>query len=300
MALTFLEMQDEVLDTIDADDTTTRSHVKNYINRSAKDVWVAHPWRERRKEKTFVTAAPYSTGTVSISNGSATVTGSGTTFPTTYTATLFRFATGYGANFYPVTSRDSATSLTLTDNFYETTLSGSTYVLWQDIYRLHSEVDTLIEMRLQYPGFDGPMAVTTEARLDEVVYHPDRADKPTVWAMTANSSTGLKQVRLWPVPDNTYRIVYRYLAVYTDMSADEDECVVPENHRDLIVCGALRWAYRLKREHEKAMVEDRRFEQMLSAAIRRVRDVSPAGGRIRPFDARSRARQADFSELALS
>lgn len=303
MALTFLEMQDETLALIDSDDTDTRTHVKNFLNRSANEIWRAWPARERRKEAILSTLAPYSTGTVSISVASSTVTGSGTTFPSTYTTGLAKFATGYAAPWYYVATRDSGTQLTLagTSIWADAALSGSTYALWQDTYNLESDVDTLIEVRLLSTGNDGPIAITSEARLDEVAYHPRWSGFPRACAMVPQSSAGLKRIRIWPAPDATYRLSYRYLKAYTDMSADGDECVVPEEWRDIIVCGALRWAYRLKGQYQKAIQEDGRFRQSLRDVMKGAADVSPLPGRIRGFDEPSRTRDRwDYSSIVLS
>lgn len=286
MALTFTSLQDQVLDLIDADDPATREHVKNFINSSARDVWMAFPWRERRAEAIVTTVAPYSTGTVSTSG--ATVTGSGTTFPSTYTAGLFKFAPGYSSPWYYVTSRDSATQLTLARSFIETALSGSAYVVWQDTYNLASDVDTLVAVRLLKNGQDGPIAITTEDRLDEAAYHPATAAAPVVCAMVPQSSAGLPRIRLWPTPDAAYALSYRYLKAYTDMAAGSDLCVVPESRRDVLVCGALRWGFRLKNQYQKATAEDARFEGLLRQAWARERDVSPLPMRLRGFDTAAR------------
>lgn len=282
MALTFVTLQNHVLDLVDVDDATTLARVKDYINIAGRDIWTAYPWPERHAEGTITTLTPYSTGTVSSSG--ATITGSGTTFPTTFTAALARFAPSYGAPFYTVTTRDSATQLTLSESFLETALSGSAYVYYQDIYNLASDVDALIDVRLQRQGGDGPIAGVLERRMDEVAYIPGSAGYPQAYSMTAMSSAGLRRVRLWPVPDAQYRLKYRYLKSYTDMSADGDECVVPESRRDLLICGTLRYAYRLKDEYQKAAAEEANFERLLRQHWQREKDEAPVRMRIRGFD----------------
>lgn len=82
----------------------------------------------------------YQTGTVSVANGSATVTGSGTSWwgnisgtdvlQTQAMSIQLPASTG---NYYTIKSVDSNTSLTLASNYAETTLSGSTYLVrWAD------------------------------------------------------------------------------------------------------------------------------------------------------------------------
>lgn len=285
MPLTFLELQDHVLDLIDVDDSATRTFVKDYLNITGRDIWTAHAWPERYAEATITTVAPYSTGTVSSS--SATITGSGTTFPTTFTAALARFAKSYSDPFYTVTTRDSATQLTLSEAYLETALSGDTYVYFQDIFNLASDVDELVDIRLLKTGEGGSLASTLERRMDEAVYIPGQAGTPRVYSMVGQSSAGLKRVRLWPVPDAALRLKYRYLKTYTEMSVDGDECVVPESRRDLLICGTLRYAYRLKDEYQKAGQEEALFRRMLTEHWQREKDKASIPARLLPFDGRA-------------
>lgn len=297
MALTFVNIQDHVLGLIDRDDSDTRTKVKAYINMTGRDIWTAHEWRERRDEGTITTVAPYSTG--SVSSSSTTITGSGTTFPS-YTAGLATFALSYSDPPYTIATRDSATQLTLADAYNETALSGSTYVAFQDVYTLGSTVERLIDIRLLATGYDGPLGALTERRLEQVATIPGEAGKPTVYAVLPQTAAGLKKVRVWPVPDAAYRLKYRFLKTYTDMSADADECVVPETRRDLLVCGTLRWAYRLAGQYQKAQNEDARFEALLLKHIKNEGDHGPLGLRLLPFDAAIRVGgQPDWGSLGV-
>lgn len=70
--------------------------------------------------------ANYTTGTVSVTNGSKTVTGSGTTWNTLTDAGMLFWL---GARFYVVESIDSTTALTLSEPYEGSTASGSGYVL---------------------------------------------------------------------------------------------------------------------------------------------------------------------------
>lgn len=280
MALTYLNLQDHVLALIDRDDSDTRTKVKAYLNMAGRDVWTAYAWRERRGEGTITTVAPYSTGTVASSE--TTITGTGTTFPS-YTAALATFARSYSAPPYLVATRDSGTQLTLADSYAETALSGSSYVVYQDLYSLASDADTLIGVRLLKEGMDGTLGQLTEGRLEDMVTIPGESGTPSVYSMVTNTSGGLKRVRLWPVPDAVYRLKYRYLKAYTDMSADADECVVPESRRDLLICGTLRWAYRLAGQYQKAMAEEQKFWAEVRRHWGMERDHSPVKYRISKF-----------------
>ena len=284
MALNFLSLQDHILDLIDVDDATTRAFVKDYINISARDIWTAHAWPERYTEGTVTTVAPYSTGTVS-SSGTA-IAGSGTTFPTSIVEGLTRFAKSYSDPWYVISDRASATAITLADSYNETALSGSAYTIYQDIYNLASDVDEVVDVRLLKASEAGSLASTLERRMDEAVYIPGQAGTPRVYSLVGQSSVGLKRIRLWPVPDTTLRLKYRYLKSYTDMQSDGDKCVIPESRRDILIAGTLRYAYRLKGEDNKANTQEGLFRRLLEEHWAREKDKASVPARLLPFDAR--------------
>lgn len=71
----------------------------------------------------------YVTGTISLTNGSATVTGSGTTFIAGDVGKVLRVV---GENtFYRISAYTSATSITLASNYTGTTGSGKSYVIYR-------------------------------------------------------------------------------------------------------------------------------------------------------------------------
>ena len=86
MATTYRELQDDVLRLIAlTGDADARTFVKRAINDAAETVWRAHPWRERCKTDFVNTVAPYEEGTVTVTEGSTTVTPAGTyTWSDTY------------------------------------------------------------------------------------------------------------------------------------------------------------------------------------------------------------------------
>jgi len=80
--------------------------------------------------------ADYETGTVTATNGSPTVTGSGTTFVTGHAGKRIRFGTE--TTFYTIQTYVSATEVTLTTNYAGTTGSGKAYKIfagWTDAWK---------------------------------------------------------------------------------------------------------------------------------------------------------------------
>lgn len=75
-----------------------------------------------------LTKEDYTTGTLSINNGSATVTGSGTTWNTA-NINLAAAMIKLGTEWYDISSIDSTTQITISRNYEGTNLSGSTYTI---------------------------------------------------------------------------------------------------------------------------------------------------------------------------
>ncbi len=93
----------------------------------------------------ITTVAPYETGTVTVTNNSKTVTGSGTTFTTAMVGRKLR-VTGQNA-YYRISAYVSATEVTLETVFQGDTESGATYEIFKDEYRLPADMDTYKVMR---------------------------------------------------------------------------------------------------------------------------------------------------------
>lgn len=102
-----------------------------------------------------LSVADYSTGTVSVTNGSATVTGSGTVWTPTTNSQLesrwIQIAESKGDNlWYQVRSVESSTSLTLYQPYQGITVAGGSYTLGQMPLIAEDFQDMLVWKALQY------------------------------------------------------------------------------------------------------------------------------------------------------
>ena len=162
---------------------------------------------------TFSLNQPYSTGTVTVTSG--VVTGSGTTFPSWAADGEFVV----GSVTYQVDTRDSDTQLTLVDTTVSAA-SGSTYTLQQVDY-------TLPEL---FGGFMGDLYlnqtstsigfIVRRASKDEVLElqrsgEADFSSQPCRYAVFAKDQTGAADQRwmltVWPLPDAAYTLTGFYV-----------------------------------------------------------------------------------------
>jgi hypothetical protein len=91
------------------------------------------PWPWNYAETNILVPAPYSTGTVDVVNGTATVTGTTTVWDVSWYGRRMRF--GNSNLDYIVSTINSPTSITLAQPVNLTaSLSGSTYVIYEDTY----------------------------------------------------------------------------------------------------------------------------------------------------------------------
>lgn len=125
------------------------------------------------------TIAPYTTGTVTATNGSAIIIGVGTAWTSAMTGRKIRV--GNGQPYYRIKSIDSTTALTLTALFQDNTATATTYTIYKDEYRLAQDVDTyktIVQIQNAIAMFSTP-----PARFDKFFPSPYSYSNPTLEIM---------------------------------------------------------------------------------------------------------------------
>jgi len=253
--------------------TATDTQAKRYINTALHDMHLGFdyklPWCER--QSTLITMAPYTTGTVSISVGSTTLTGSSTAWNT---------ANSYGVNnmraggkvtvsgttdIYRVSSVASDTSATLATRYVASSAaSGAEYRYFEDEYALASDFLRPVDFQKFSDSYDIPIISRTEFR--RRFPRPNVSGRPKVACLMdegfSGSTTPVRKVVFYPYPDAAYIIPYAYItnavgvssagANLTSLSSDTDEPIVPLRYRHAIVLHALANWYRDKKDDARA------------------------------------------------
>lgn len=156
---------------------------------------------------------PYTTGTVSVTTG--TVTGSGTTFPSWAAQGDIYIQGGYWST---VATRGGDTTLTLDDTSI-TGLSGKTYTLVHREYTLEDDFGGLTEPFTYRPDQSQWTTIETvnEAMIRSNDAYPTVRGLPRRAAITAgvpSASVNSKSTAIFdPPPDQTYQLWYRYLVI---------------------------------------------------------------------------------------
>jgi len=125
--------------------TARRNTVRRAIQERLFMYAASYDWPHYRDRGTIRTVNDVTAGTVAITNGSTTVTGSSTAFTALMVGRKFRVGTGN--DFYYIAARASDTSITLRDPYQgETVSSGGSYTIFQDEYRLDGNTHKLLDM----------------------------------------------------------------------------------------------------------------------------------------------------------
>jgi hypothetical protein len=156
--------------------------------------------------------APYSTGTMTLTSGDATVEFSGTTLPTW---------TAYGKILYDgkwlrVLSRTDNDTLELTDAWADATATGVSYTLYRDEYTLATDCGRFARL---YPGTGwvwGGEPVAFEDILQAYNAYTGSQKYPSMWALYRD------KIILWPYPSTSTTVNYMYYRVPAAMTSDAD------------------------------------------------------------------------------
>lgn len=98
--------------------------------------------------------------------------------------------------------------------------------------------------------------------------------RPTFFGVVYTSAAN--KLSLWPVPDQAYTLLLRYLALPTEMSANGDAPTIPDAHTDLLVSYAIYRAYRSENDVEMATYFKGEYESELRLLQDEMADKTPS------------------------
>ncbi len=245
-------------------------HVIDWLNEGGLRVWEARPWFGRVQATTVATVAPYSTGTATFTQGSATVTGSGTTWTTGMTGR--KIALGLGSPWYRVTYV-SSTSLTLSDVYAEATATASVYTIFQDEYDVPTNGETITGLWLYNPFRGGYLRQATEAGFNDVRFVNAAIGLPYEWSSTIATTENVRRIRLSPIPDAIYRLRLDSLKSYTALVAPGDVSELSDNRQRAWLLAACLEAQR--GGDSKQVTSDAEVEMAITTAFGKEQPTSP-------------------------
>ena len=159
--------------------TGRRALLKRGIQNKLYQYAASYDWPHYRTRGTLQTVNDYTTGTVTATNASKTITGSSTVFTATMVGRKFRVS-GEAA-WYDIAAFVSTTELTLTQAYQGTTASGSSFIIFQDEYKLDADVHKLLNLRQVETGL--VMVGMTYGDFDDRNPRGDTLDNPTFFTL---------------------------------------------------------------------------------------------------------------------
>jgi hypothetical protein len=245
----------------DVTDDNTLDRVKRIINAVyINEVCPQKRWWWLKKNDNIATVADYTTGTVTIAEGSPTIAGSGTTFTSGMENRKVKFA-GY-EEIYQILTFGSSIELTLYDNLTKSGgLSAVTYSIYQDEYELPTDCWEVCDIYNDHIG--KPMKELTNQAFRELQQaYPTYTGAPSVYTLygfvnPTPSATSPRSIQVWPVPDEAYMMRLTYTRRPSALENTTDEPLIPYNNRIVLVKGG--WAYlaaELRDERASMIMQD--------------------------------------------
>jgi len=212
---TFTDMATRVLTLLGTDDHLTSAEVVSLAQTRYEHLYETKWWSRRARDFVITTVAQVSSGTtdtVTVTNGSATVTSAATPFTSAMDGRQIQIS---GEEQYYFVNYVSTSGVTLEDGdgnavtWGGSSASGLSWRIFQTLYALPSAADGVLTLAHDYPidEYDGGRSALDLA-------DPDRSttgDRPRAWLYAGETSGGVKQVELWPVPTSVSLLRGQYL-----------------------------------------------------------------------------------------
>ncbi len=286
---------------VNTSETATVTQAKRYINIALQDMHIGFgekfPWAERRA--VLRTHPEYTTGTVTATKGSNSLTGSGTAWNT---------ANDFGENnarvggkmiidsspeVYEVTAVGSDVTATLNVPWIDTTASSLSYKYFEDEYSLAS--DFLRPFDLQ--SFDVNSEIRLIGRREFRFMFPRNkiTGRPRIATLVdrafSGNTTPVRKIRFHKPPNDTYLFEYAYITSNLAVSSsgttasnlvnDNDEPIVPLQYRHAIVFHSLYHWYRDKKNDTRSVEAKAEYVDVVTRIVNN-HEIGRSRPQIRP------------------
>lgn len=207
---------------------------QRWVRDRYRKVCEKHLWSFKMGRSAFGTTDVYNTGTVTLTNGSATITGSGTTFTSGMVGRQFK-VNGF---LWTITAFGGVTSLTVDQAWLGATAASNSYSIVTayitpsptDFHAFYSVVDQSNNWRLHL-GYDAK-------QLDSIDARRSSTGQPYIVASAGiYNSSNVPMFEIWPHPTTQKMYSYTYERRIDDLTEDDTPPVIIRS--DILVKGAL-------------------------------------------------------------
>lgn len=237
--MTFVNLKLKVAEETGLNTTNDSTKLGVWVNEAYRFIAGLRQWPWNLATRTLQTVADITTGTVSVSAGSTSITFS--TGPTPSIATDFQIQfTEESDDWYLVSAHTAGqTGATIDIAFVGSSdYTSKTYIVRKVFYSLASDVDKVINFKEAIN--DRTLQYVDPRDLD--LYHPDptaTSKVPHAYTMLGFDSSNNWRVNLFPTPTTVANLQYKFYLRTTDMSSDADLPALPTKWHQAIVFVAL-------------------------------------------------------------
>ena len=246
------------LTTIEGDLIAQDRKLLRALNRVLRTLSALDDWYFLRREGTITTVAEYTTGTVTLVNGSAVVGGTDDTSTTASDPPVWTtamegraFAVTTDAEVYRIQTVTSPVSMILDRPYQGTGGSQLHYRIAQDRYELNSDFDRPIGDWTNFFGSNSTrMRPVSPDELLDIRRHSTgiNTGEPKVFTPWGfDDETEHRLVILEPFPASVRTLLYPYQKVHPEMRVDTDKLLFPMRYEPAIIDACI---YLLKRDIE--------------------------------------------------
>lgn len=192
--------------------TSARQRILDLLNMRYLMVLSGKKWRFLRGELYFDLTAPYTTGTATVSKGSTTVTGIGTSWDSSMVGQKFLFPGDEAI--YEVDSVVSGTELELKSNYTDESKSSANYKIIFDTYKREEDIDSINEAYLG--GISGSSPTLQLVGLDYFREQQKSSSllegQPRMLTAYVENDLGDPDwvMELWPAPSRAHTLLIEY------------------------------------------------------------------------------------------
>lgn len=220
------------------------------------------PWQRLDAQWAFDAPGIVREGTVALTSGSASITGSGTAWAAAMSGRAIRF--GNESAYYGFT-HVSGTSATLDRPYAGATASGVAYAIFQNVFALPGDVRVLRAVK--------PIDALPELeKIDRDVFNDlardrQRVGRPQFYRPFMDDGSGLPQIEVWPVPDAALPIAIEYTIEAPAFGPDTSTTNLPWVRPAAILAGVAADVLRHQKELAAAGEHEARFLRLVEHMV---------------------------------
>ena len=280
--MNFITMQQEVATLLGLDiaNTNTQTEVKRWLNMSYQDIVGKYNWSWLKAYSTVTMQIDYTTGTVSATSGSATITFSGT-IATSQTGRFIQFQGGL--TWYQITAHTAGTSTATISPVYApaTNLTAGTFVIRTINYSLSSDCEYVYGGRST--TFPWSLEVVDRTRYNQFAWWANLVGQVRGIIPNGLDSSGNWTFTPYPFPNDSYVLEIYYIKRITELSGDTDTAICPARFNSVLIEGATAYGFKF--------LDDDRYGNSYTVFLQKVKDMfgrdNPMQNQMwvtRPFD----------------